>query len=163
MAKFETIIQDKARDHGVDPNLVKAIIQVESNWDPNILGDDGRAIGLMQVWLSTARSRSRMGEALTKDILFRPKVNINQGVGYLRAQYDRYGSWEKAVSAYNAGRYLVDPETGNAANQGYVDKVNKYYKKYAGRYLYPYKGRSVSLLPLLLVGAAFFLFRPKNR
>lgn len=151
---YEDIIQSKASRHKVDPNLVKAIIKVESNWQPTAIGDDGLAFGLMQVWLSTAREKSKLGNALTKEMLLKPSVNINQGVGYLREQYDKYHNWEKAVAAYNAGSYFVDLKTGRAVNQKYVDKVNREYEKYSGK---SFTGRGKSPLPLVLVGI-FLLF-----
>lgn len=152
---YEDIIQSKARRHKVDPNLVKAIIKVESNWQPNAIGDDGLAFGLMQVWLSTARERSKLGNALTKEMLLKPSININQGVGYLREQYNRYRSWKKAVAAYNAGGYFVDPKTGYAVNQKYVNKVAREYKKYSGK---PFTGRGENPLLLILTGILLFSF-----
>jgi hypothetical protein len=78
--------------------------------------DDGHgdSVGICQVQLRTA---AYMGYRGTERGLLGPGTNVFYAAKYLRYQFDRYGDWEKAVAAYNAGRY----EPG--INQDYVDKV----------------------------------------
>lgn len=176
-SKFEQAwnfwIQAKAKTWNVPPDLVKAVITVESNWNPKAEGDVWRdnwaffktphSFGLMQIQLATAKEIAGLDKQLTKELLLKPKINISIGTQYLAKQKKRFGTWEKAVAAYNAGspRY----KRGRFINQGYVDKVNEAYKGYTGRYLYtPQKGgNSVLSLRLLLLAplGLFFLSRDK--
>lgn len=71
--------------------------------------------GLCQVKLATAR---HMGFKGKPSDLLKPDINADLAAKYLRYQLNRYGSMEKALSAYNAGRYIK-------ANAGYVAKVKK--------------------------------------
>lgn len=69
--------------------------------------------GACQVKLATAR---HMGFKGTPSQLMEPRTNAAIAAKYLNYQIKRYGSADKAVSAYNAGRYI-------RANAGYVRKV----------------------------------------
>jgi len=102
----------------VPPGLIAAVIQKESSGNPDAFGYSNE-YGLMQLLCSTARD---MGFSYDCKKLFDPAVNIYYGTKYLSFQYDRYGSWEKAISAYNAGHYT---ET----NREYVDSVISLWKK----------------------------------
>lgn len=141
-------IYKASKKHKIDPNLIKAVISVESNWDPRALGDNGQSYGLMQIKLTTAKDISGLKD-LTGEMLYRPGVNINLGTKYLAYQKKRYGNYEKAVAAYNAGQVLYKDDM-TFVNQGYVNKVNKAYKKYAGRYLYTIRGGY--FLPVFMYG-----------
>jgi len=97
---------------GVPPALIAAIIHVESRGDPTAAGMHGE-YGLMQILCSTAR---QMGFKGACPELLNPYVNIYYGTKYLRWQFERYGDWEKAISAYNAGSFTL-------RNRKYVEKV----------------------------------------
>jgi soluble lytic murein transglycosylase len=125
--EFDGLIGLTARQHEVEPALVKAVIAAESNFDPDAVSRRG-AQGLMQLMPVTATG-------LGLEDPFEPDGNVRAGTRYLRSMLDRYGDVERAVAAYNAGPAAVDrfggvppyPET-----QAYVRRVLTYYRHYHG-------------------------------
>jgi len=97
---IEPIVQRIAQSHGVNPALLKAIIEVESGFNANALSPKG-AVGLMQVMPATAARYGRFD-------LYSPEQNVDVGARYLRdllAMFD--GNVRLAVAAYNAGENAV--------------------------------------------------------
>lgn len=94
------MIDDIATRSGVDPNIVKAIIQEESGGNPNAVGDNGESIGLMQI--QPKHHKKRM-EELGIVSLFDPQENIIVGCNILAELYEMYGNYEDALSVYNSG------------------------------------------------------------
>ena len=127
-ANLNRYIHKVAREHEVDPLLVKAVIKAESNFDPNAVSSKG-AQGLMQLMPGTARD-------LKVSDPFDPLQNIDGGTRYLRSLLDNYKDVELSLAAYNAGPGRVAqngvipsiPET-----QAYVAKVMATYRSYKGR------------------------------
>ncbi len=108
-----------ARKNEVDPLLLAALVEAESNFSPNVVSPVG-AVGLAQVMPSTASTYSL--EELTN-----PSTNLALGAGYLKEQLDRFeGNVEMAVAAYNAGPYAVARYDGvppYRETKNYVEKV----------------------------------------
>ncbi len=161
-ASLTAVIDESAIRNGVEPALIKAFIQVESNWDVNAsryephLKDS--SWGLMQVLLKTAKWM--LGDdTLNISKLFTPKVNIEAGTRYVKHQLNIYGGNVKdAIAAYNAGkvRKLKD---GSYRNQNYVDKVYRHYLNYrSGKPVTAGFGDNTLLFAAagLAVGAAIF-------
>jgi len=99
--EFEPLVQEHARRHALRPELVRAVIQVESGFNPRARSPKG-AMGLMQLMPATAR------ELGVRDA-YDPEDNIRGGCKYLRQLIDRYGGNEElALAAYNAGAEAVD-------------------------------------------------------
>lgn len=121
-------IRRYARRHRLDPHLVTAVIQVESDFRHLARSRSG-AQGLMQLMPETA---AELGVEDPYDI----RQNIAGGTRYLRKMLDRFGSIELALAAYNAGPTAVDrydgippfPET-----RRYVKKVKAAHRRYRGR------------------------------
>lgn len=116
MSHTLVILQVVAMLHGISPRLMNALCYVESNHNPNAyVKHDGHSpsYGLCQIKLSTARGMGFTGPV--KD-LFKPEINGFYAAKYLAYQHERYKSWRKALSAYNAGRI-------SNRNLPYVNKV----------------------------------------
>jgi len=126
----ERLVREAAERHQVDPALVRAVIQTESNWNPSAVSRKG-AFGLMQLIPTTAQ---RFGV----NDLFSPKQNVDAGVKYLKTLLERYnGNLDLALAAYNAGEGAVDRAHGIPAfreTRNYVQRVQEaYYRPGSGR------------------------------
>jgi soluble lytic murein transglycosylase-like protein len=97
---YGEIIAAMSQAHGVDPMLVRALIQVESNYRPRAKSNKG-AMGLMQLMPSTARQYKVRNP-------YDPTANIGAGVKHLKGLIDRMdGAIDMALAAYNAGEGAV--------------------------------------------------------
>jgi soluble lytic murein transglycosylase-like protein len=126
----EKLVREAAGRHRIDPALVRAVIETESNWNPKAYSHKG-AGGLMQLIPTTAQ---RYG---AYDV-FDPQQNIDAGVKYLRTLLERYhGNLDLALAAYNAGEGAVDRAHGVPSfreTRDYVQKVqNAYFRPGSGR------------------------------
>jgi soluble lytic murein transglycosylase-like protein len=98
---YDDLIGEHCRSHGVRPDLVKAVMQVESAFNPRARSPKG-ALGLMQLMPATIQHYN------VRDP-FDPSENVRGGVAYLRSLLDRYENNEQlALAAYNAGPGAVD-------------------------------------------------------
>jgi hypothetical protein len=126
----EKLVREAAERHHVDPALVRAVIETESNWNPAARSNKG-ALGLMQL-IPTTATRFGVNDA------FNPKQNVEAGVRYLRTLLERYnGNLDLALAAYNAGEGAVDRAHGIPSyreTRNYVQKVqNAYFRPGSGR------------------------------
>jgi len=126
----EKIVREASDRHRVDPALVRAVIETESNWNPKAYSHKG-AGGLMQLIPTTAQ---RYG---AYDV-FDPQQNIDAGVKHLKWLLERYnGNLDLALAAYNAGEGAVDRVHGVPAyreTRNYVQRVqNAYFRPGSGR------------------------------
>jgi soluble lytic murein transglycosylase-like protein len=126
----EKLVKEAAERHSVDPALIRAVIQTESNWNSGAVSRRG-AGGLMQLIPTTAQ---RFGA----NDLFNPQQNIDAGVRYLKTLLERYnGNLDLALAAYNAGEGAVDRAHGIPAfreTRSYVQKVqDAYFRPGSGR------------------------------
>lgn len=134
-----TLFNIYERAYDILPGLLAALCHVESGHDStaiNVLDGGSPSIGKCQVKLTTARM---FEPKLTGQDLFIAPINIRIAAKYLRKQYDRYQSWDKAVAAYNAGSIKPD---GIIRNKRYVAKVNQAFETRFGKN----QGRSTYLL-----------------
>ena len=128
--RIDEAIDKYSKKYGVDGNLIRSIIKVESNFDPKVVSEAG-AQGLMQLMPEIAQS---LGVTDPLNI----EQNIEGGVKHIKSYIDRYnGNIEMALMAYNGGPtrmmnrgvtsisdiYKMPKET-----QNYVPKVMSYYR-----------------------------------
>jgi len=121
---YDDQIYKTAKWYGIDPYLVKAVIKVESNFNPGAVSPKG-AIGVMQLMPETARDHGVNNP-------FNPSENISGGVKYLKKLIDMFnGDLRLALAGYNAGEnavvksgYMVPPYN---ETMDYVDKVLVHY------------------------------------
>jgi soluble lytic murein transglycosylase-like protein len=121
---LQQIISSAAKRYGVDENLIKSVIKVESNYNPNAVSHAG-AQGLMQLMPATAR-----GLGVTDP--FDPQQNVLAGTRFLRDMLRRYdGNLDAALAAYNWGPGNVDRK-GMALpreTRDYLSKVKANYQQ----------------------------------
>lgn len=113
------------RLHSVDPDLLQAIIEVESGYNPKAVSKAG-AQGLMQIMPGTQKD-------LGLTAPFEPEPNIEAGTKYFRYLLDRFESLPLALAAYNAGPSRVEQYNGIPPfkeTQNYVKKVLERYAKH---------------------------------
>jgi soluble lytic murein transglycosylase-like protein len=120
---IDAAIEEAAARHNVDPNLVRAVVKVESNFNPNAVSRKG-AMGLMQLMPSTARQ-------LKVADPFDPAQNVDAGVRELKRLLENYGGDIKlTLAAYNAGAGAVARSSGvphYAETQNYVRRITNLY------------------------------------
>jgi soluble lytic murein transglycosylase-like protein len=125
---IDGLIASSAGRHGVDPNLVRAVVTAESDFDASSVSSAG-AMGLMQLMPGTAQDLGVKNP-------FDPAQNIDGGTRYLAQMLRRFeGDEKKALAAYNWGPGNVErggrlPEE----TRNYLVKVARYKKLYAGGY-----------------------------
>ena len=124
-SRFDRFINNAARMHRVDPLLIKAIVHVESGFDPYAVSEKG-AKGLMQLMPETVRDMEVANP-------FDPEANIFGGTRFLKKNLDRFDNdLELSLAAYNAGpervgaggRIPVIPET-----RDFIKRVLEYYRQ----------------------------------
>lgn len=131
--QMQPFIQEAARIHRVDYELLQALIAAESGFDPEAISVKG-AIGLMQIMPDTARrfgvDSDRWSSVENK--LKNPRLNLQLGARYLRLLIDMFpGRLDLALASYNAGEGAVQ-KAGNAIpnfkeTQDYVVTVSQLY------------------------------------
>jgi soluble lytic murein transglycosylase-like protein len=133
---FEALIVTQARANGLDPALVKAVVAVESAFDPRAVSDKG-AVGLMQVLPETAERygiTQRAGRSIAQR-LSDPVTNLRIGARYLHDLLERFqDDLALALAAYNAGEGSVASHDNRvppfAETRDYVALVQHVYALY---------------------------------
>jgi soluble lytic murein transglycosylase-like protein len=124
-SQFDSIIEHAAIAAAVEPNLLRAVIVVESGFNSHAVSRRG-AVGLMQLMPATA---NRFGVSNPYDA----RQNVHAGARYLKFLIDRFGhDIRLALAAYNAGEDAVDRNGGQippySETMAYVPRVLKIYK-----------------------------------
>src|SRR4051812_1882075 len=122
-AEIDKAIYDAAQTHNVDPNLVRALVKVESNFNAHAVSRKG-AMGLMQLMPQTART-------LNVSNPFDPRQNVDAGVRHLKDLLNSYnGDVQLSLAAYNAGQGAVARNNGippYSETRNYVKRITELY------------------------------------
>lgn len=122
-SRINGLIQKISRENDLDPKLVRAVVRVESNYNPRAVSHKG-AQGLMQLMPKTA-------ERFGVPDPFDAEENIRGGVHYLKYLLQRFGgNIRLALAAYNAGEESVERHGGvppYRETTGYLEKILRYY------------------------------------
>lgn len=112
---IQSMIVRIAQEEGVDPALALSIAQIESGFNPNAIGDNGKSQGLFQIY-GPAHPDYKGGTD--------PEANTRYGLRLFKGLLDRNGgSVNKAIWAYNAGQGNVDRGILPASTKDYINKV----------------------------------------
>jgi len=121
--EIDAAIEQAASKHNVDANLVRSVIKVESNFNPNAVSRKG-AMGLMQLMPLTARQLQVRNP-------FDPEQNVDAGVRHLKQLMENYnGDVKLTLAAYNAGAGAVNRSAGiphYAETRNYVRRITDLY------------------------------------
>jgi soluble lytic murein transglycosylase-like protein len=122
-SEVDKAIDESAQAHNVDPNLVRALIKVESNFNAHAVSRKG-AMGLMQLMPQTART-------LHVSNPFDPRQNVDAGVRHLKDLLNSYnGDVQLSLAAYNAGQGAVARNNGIppfSETRNYVKRITELY------------------------------------
>jgi len=147
--EIQRYVDSSCEEFGVPKAMVFAIIKTESNFDQHARSS-ADARGLMQVTSVALKDINRiLSEDYTLTQMYDPEINIRCGVAYLSVLYRKYGIYDTAFAAYNAGQgnvdnWLLDKRYSYDQKQlynipfketkNYVKKVNHYYREYQKQY-----------------------------
>ena len=127
-ARYDSLIERTAIRHNMDPDLVKAVIFQESNFDANARGKAGE-YGLMQITEGAAKDWERAtGKSFgSPGSLFRPKLNIEIGTWYLAQGYRKWQGHDDvlalSLAQYNAGPSRAQEWADAAGEKKIVDTI----------------------------------------
>ena len=147
---YAAFVETYAEAYGVPETVVYAVIHTESGFDSGAVSSAG-AVGLMQMLPETFEwlTDEILFDHLESGMLYDPETNIRYGTYLLSRYYDRYGDWELAFAAYNAGpgnldSWLADEEYADGEGglkqipfketRNYVKKVQNARKIYERLY-----------------------------
>ncbi|MBU1182133.1 MAG: lytic transglycosylase domain-containing protein, partial [Proteobacteria bacterium] len=127
---FDEMITEASQKHGVSFPLLKAVIKVESDFNPKAVSRAG-ALGLMQIMPQNAKAFGMRDP-------FDPRENILTGTKYFRGLLERFnGKLHLALAAYNAGPTVVDRYNRVPPikeTEDYVERVMKYFQLFKNNY-----------------------------
>jgi soluble lytic murein transglycosylase len=139
--RYEHIVRGHARNYGLDPALLAAVIYQESKFKADARSSSG-AIGLMQLLPDTAKGIALHtgGTAFRVGDLYDPEINVRYGAWYLSHLLAKYRDERTALAAYNAGQDNVDRWRRSdhgiqfSETRAYVDRVEELKKIYRDAY-----------------------------
>lgn len=148
--KYTAYVETYAERYDVPEHLLWAVMRTESDFDSAAESSAG-AVGLMQLMPETFEwlTRDVLHEYLEDGMRYDPETSIRYGACLLSRYYLRYGSWELALAAYNAGNthvdeWLANPDLADGESglrkipfretRKYVSRVQKAWDKYDDLY-----------------------------
>jgi len=130
--KHKNMVHRVAKDVGVDPALLMAVVKVESNFDQHASNPNG-PMGLMQITHTTAKT---VTPNISRRELMLPEKNLRVGALHLKQLLREFGDPKLALAAYQAGAGKVKAKghhvLGNPHTAKHVNKVMNHYHHYRG-------------------------------
>lgn len=143
---YQAYVEAAAGQYRVPEAVIFAVIRTESGFDTGAVSSAG-AVGLMQLMPETFRwlTDEMLFDHFEDGMMYDPETNIRYGTCLLARYYERYGTWELALAAFNAGpgrvdEWLTDPKYADGAGglrripfaetRRYLKKVNKTMENY---------------------------------
>jgi Transglycosylase SLT domain len=126
MSDIDGIIDQSAAQYRLDPDLLRAMVRVESGGNPSAVSPKG-AVGLMQIMPDTA-----VGMGIDPADLTRPEINIPAGASYMRQMIDKFGNLDHAVQAFNMGPGAM--EAYLAGNRAMPSETANYLTSVSGNF-----------------------------
>lgn len=117
---LQIFITRKCEEYHIDPELIYAMIERESTYNPNAMGDNGRSYGLMQIQLRYVRER--MDKLGCTDLLD-PYDNVTVGIDLIAEYIDKGYGLEWALMAYNGGEGYAYSMRANGYVSNYARSV----------------------------------------
>lgn len=137
---YADYVESASKEFDVDEAVIYSVIYCESNFRADAVSSAG-ARGLMQMMPATFEEmQGYLDEVYDEDALFEPQISIRYGTYYLSRLYNRFGNWETAYAAYNAGPTIVSKwlkdeaysEDGETLVQIPYSETSHYVKKVCG-------------------------------
>jgi len=129
--QYDDLVNNASQQHGIDANLLRAVMLNESGGDASAVGDNGKSFGLMQIQLPVARNLTK-NPNLTAEELRDPAMNISTAALFLKELSKKYDNdYDKILGAYNAGEPKFDK---GIYNPKYIAKARKNYLELARIY-----------------------------
>lgn len=113
-SEIQSLIVGSAASYGIPPSIALAVARQESGYNQGAIGSSGE-VGVFQLMPSTAIELGVNPYNLSE--------NVNGGLAYLSQQYQRFGSWDMALAAYNAGPGRVASGNVPASTRAYVSSI----------------------------------------
>ena len=112
---YWTDLKRYSSDNALDPYLVASLIRQESEFNPNAVSR-ANAVGLMQLLPKVGKGVAKQEKLkhFSATQLFTPGINLQLGTRYFRSMVDKFGAFEYALAAYNAGSDRVEDWLGQA-------------------------------------------------
>ena len=117
---LQTYIFELSEEIGINPSIVIAIIEKESNYDISAVGDHGRSLGLMQIQYRWHTARM---DSLGCDDLLDPYQNVTVGIDILADLFEENESVEWVLMAYNGGHVYVNRLAEEGSVSEYASRV----------------------------------------
>ena len=124
---FWLVLKKFASQNALDPYLVASLIRQESEFNPSAVSK-ANAVGLMQLLpkVGSAVAKQAKLRHFSATQLFTPEINLQLGTRYFRQMVDKFGTFEYALAAYNAGSNRVDDWLGQGKyrdSQEFVESI----------------------------------------
>ena len=127
--ELQKYIEEQSTEKGIEPELVMAVIGVESNYNSEAIGDNGRSYGLMQV--QTEWHQARIERLKSPDML-NPYDNVTVGIDILAEKISKDKGIEWALMAYNGGNSHADMMQQTGQLSEYAETVIKLWQELKG-------------------------------